>query len=78
MAEWKVNCYLKSSVDGEGQKEGATSGSIGVKCKGESVNETVRDYLVCVIEIVNQIGMASTDRDILRQVIRSKYVNYVS
>ena len=35
VAEWKVNCYLKSRFDGEGDKEGATSGSIGVSCKGE-------------------------------------------
>ena len=69
MAEWKVNCYLKSSVDGEGQKEGATSGSIGVKCKGESITQSVREYLGCVIEIVHQIGMAIEKSYILRQLI---------
>ena len=38
VAEWKVNCYLKSSFDEQGEKAGATSGSIGVKSSAGSVD----------------------------------------
>ena len=35
VADWKVNCYLKASFEKWSQKEGATSGSIGVACQGK-------------------------------------------
>ncbi len=36
--KWKVNCYLKASFDEQSEKEGATSGSIGVRCDAGSVD----------------------------------------
>ena len=43
---WRVNCYLKSDKVTPERKEGATAGSIGVRCmsggeKGETEKHTV-------------------------------------
>ena len=37
--DWKVGCYLKGRYDEFGTKEGATSGSIGVRCEGNEKSQ---------------------------------------